>query len=332
MTNTKFQIKTKILNTKYQILIGLFVYSFICLFPNHVFAENIGLGVYPPIIQIDATPPTDIHSPMTISNESDTPLDVHIVVRPFTQNTKDNGEPQYLTPGQRIGDDPHIFDKMAIFDGTKNTSDITLAPSQKKNIELRITLPTGEPPGDYYFSITMLSKPIEIGHNSGSQIAGGISTNVLLSIGPKDKPTGFIQNFSSPLFVDHGPVPFSVLVANTSKHFIVPQGTILIKNMFGQIIGKISLSQENILAGTSRYLLDDGASSVLQTPHPSAVWGEKFLLGPYSATLTVALSGEGPLYVRKIYFFALPIQVLIGIILSIILIGIIVYRVRKQLR
>lgn len=290
-----------------------------------VSAADISLGVYPPLIQIDAKAPTDIQSPITIANESDTTVNVKILVRPFTASSSDNGDLYYLNEKAKFGPDPDIFQKMAIFDGERNTDTIELAPNQQRNIELRIHLPSGEPPGDYYFSITFLSNTIAINQGSNTAVAGGISTNVLLSIGPKDKTQGYIKEFSSPFFVDHGPVPFTVHAANTSKHFVTPQGTILIKNMFGQIIGKVNLLPVNVLAGTSRFL-PSGTDT-----NNKAVWGENFLLGPYSATLTIAFSGEGPLYRRTIYFFSVPTQVIIGLILAGILIGITIYRVRKKL-
>lgn len=324
---------------KYKILIA--IVSFFLLATNYLLhttplalAQNISLGVYPPIIQITATPPTDIQSPFTVINNSDTTAQVHILVRPFKAASSNNGQPAYLTTDKALGPDKQIFSKMVIFDGQQNTQDITLAPSQKKNMELRIHLPNGEPPGDYYFSITMLSNPIKVQQKSSSYVAGGISTNVLLSIGPQDKATGFIKEFSAPWFVDKGPVPFTLLINNTSKHFITPQGTILIKNMFGQLIGKVDLLPVNILADSSRYIPDSNtqtSSFKLLASKPAAIWPEIFLLGPYSASVTLALSGEGPVYHRTIYFFALPLQVLIGLVLGIILTTIIVYRVKKHL-
>lgn len=309
-----------------------FLFSFFFFHLNTAFAQNISLGIYPPIIQITATPPTDIQSPFTVINNSDTTVQIHILVRPFKAASSNNGQPAYLTTDAALGADKQIFSKMAIFDGQQNTQDITLAPSQKKNLELRIHLPNGEPPGDYYFSITMLSNSIKVQQKSSSYVAGGISTNVLLSIGPQDKTTGFIKEFSAPWFVDKGPVPFTLLVNNSSKHFITPQGTILIKNMFGQLIGKVDLLPVNILANSSRYLsgsnIQDPTSNISR---PTAIWPETFLLGPYSASVTIALSGEGPVYHRTIYFFALPLQVLIGLVLGIILTAIIVYRVKKHL-
>lgn len=328
--NNELRIMQKKLKILFRILLTAYCLLYIAVPKAH--AENIALGIYPPIIQIQAKAPSEIRSPMTVSNESTTPLDVKIGLRPFTQSQSDNGQPQYFFLGQRLGEDPQIYQKMSMFDGTRNTDEIMLAPNQKKNMELRISLPTGEPPGDYYFSVTFISKAIGVDNVSSAAISGGISTNVLLSIGPYDTTTGYIKEFSSPLFVDHGPVPFTIHVQNTSKHFISPAGGIVIKNMFGQIIGKVNLAQENVLAGTSRYLPDNNATPLISTANPTAVWGEKFLLGPYSATLTLALSGEGPLYRRTIYFFALPIQVIIGIILAIILLTVVIYRVKKKLR
>ena len=80
--------------------------------------------------------------------------------------------------------------------------------------------------------------------------------NVLLTVGPKGKTNGILEDFSSPLFVDSGPVAFNVAVKNTSNHFIQPRGEIIIKNMFGQAIGKVSLLQVNILADSTRRMPD----------------------------------------------------------------------------
>ena len=66
--------------------------------------------------------------------------------------------------------------------------------------------------------------------------------------------------------------------------------------------------------------------------HPRAYWPETFLLGPYQATLNVALSDQGPIFKRTIYFFALPLQAFIGIIVVVILIVIIKNRIKSRLR
>ena len=64
---------------------------------------------------------------------------------------------------------------------------------------------------------------------------------------------------------------------------------------------------------------------------PVAVWPEKFLLGPYNATLTVSLSDEGPVFKRKIYFFAIPLEYSLGILAIIAIVAFIIVRVRKRI-
>lgn len=287
-------------------------------------ASELSLGVYPPIIQVDATPPTAIKHPVKIKNGSNNPVTLSITLRPF--KSKDSlGHVDFLEEKDLILRDKDIFQKIQILDGDSPVSEVTLDPQEEKTLTLKIGLPKDEPPDDYYFSIVFLSK------NSGSStngpaIAGGIASNVLLSIGPKDPARGFIEKFSAPLYVTNGPLPFSVAVHNLSPYYISPQGQILIHNLYGQLIGKVELLQENILSNSSRTLIDKS-----QSMPEKAVWDEQFLFGPYKATLTISLSPQGPLYHQTIYFFALPIQYLIGILLMFSIGIFLITRVRKRM-
>ncbi len=291
-------------------------------------AQEVSLGVYPPILQIDATPPTSIQTPLAIQNISTDPIDVSIVLKPFTASSDSNGSVAYLPDGSNFGgEDPHIKDHIQLFEEDHVVTSLTLAPQQQKNLTLHIGLPEDEPPSDYYFSIVFISKNNTPDSGSASVSTGGIATNVLLSVGPKGKAYGYMKNFSSPLIIDHGPVTFSLLLHNDSQFFIVPKGTIIIKNMFGQTIGKLKLLPVNILSKTDRFVPDDASGS--QT---SLIWPEKSLFGPYSVTLTTALTDSGPLFTKTIYFFALPVQFFVGLFIAALLVGIIIIRVRKQLQ
>jgi hypothetical protein len=108
----------------------------------------------------------------------------------------------------------------------------------------------------------------------------------------------------------------------------------VIKNMFGQIIGKVNLLPVNILANTVRRIPDslqtNPNSNNYQGTFPVAVWPEKFLVGPYTATLTLALSDNGPLFTKELVFFAFPLEYLAAIILIICLIIFIAIRVNRQ--
>jgi hypothetical protein len=141
-------------------------------------------------------------------------------------------------------------------------------------------------------------------------------------VGPFSKPQGKIEEFSTPFFVSKGPIPFTLRVKNSSDHFVTPKGNIVINNMFGQTIGKINLLSVNVLSNTVRRIPDS-----LQTNPTEAIWPEKFLVGPYTATLTLALSDNGPLFTKELVFFAFPLEYLAAIILIICLIIFIAIRV-----
>lgn len=291
------------------------------------FADTVTLGIKPTIIQIDTQGPADATAPFTLFNQSDQPITLTLLLRPFSASLSNDGQIAPLGEGQIPGADPLIFQKVQIMDGVNTVSDITLAPQQKKTLNLHVILPKDEPPSDYYFSVIFVSNPIQNDQSSSSSLSGGISLNVLLSVGPKDKTTGHIKEFSTPFFVNGGPIPFNLLVENTSNHFFVPRGNVLIENMFGQLIGKINLQQVNVLSHSQRYIPDESQISSTQI-----IWPEKVVFGLYRATLTIALSSDGPLFQKSIYFFAFPFEILIGIGLILIILGVVISRVRKRLK
>ncbi len=316
-----------ILNTKYQIL-------------NTASAAGVSLGIFPPILEIQATSPTDIKSKILIENLSNDPVSLSIGIKPFQSADTQDGQVYYPSDYSSLLVDPLIFSKMQLLDGDNSINEITLSPQQKKELVLEIALPQGEPAGDYYFSIIFQSAENPLQNSTNTTAIAGIATNVLLSIGPKGPTDGNIEDFSAPSFITNGPVPFNVKIRNTSDHFITTKGSIIIKNMFGQSVGKVDLLPVNILSDSVRSIPDSlqgpqaNPSSSLKLyfqnlKSPAAVWPETFLFGPYTATLTIALSDQGPLFRKTIDFYAFPLYSILAIIIVIAIIVIIALRVKK---
>lgn len=316
------------------------------------YAQQVSLGVHPPVIQIDATRPASINAPITIENNGEEPVSLDVQLRAFTASPNQDGHVQYY-PLHDPRSTPPIFKKIQITENGHPKKSISLPPGEKKQLVMHIGITKNEPITDYYFSVVFVSKQAATeADRTSSQTPAGIATNVLLSLGPKGPTTGEIEQFSSPLFIQGGPVPFTVKIKNTSNHVLTPKGEILITNMFGQTIGRVDLLPVNILANTTRIVPDD-LQFPLATPSaatkerlekvinnwyssneakPVALWPEDFLLGPYTAQLTIALSDQGPVYRRSIYFFALPLYILIGIIMLLIIGVYVLLRVRKRMR
>ena len=246
----------KIKNFKLKIYL-LFAIFYLLYAPSS-YATSIKLGVYPPIIQIEALPPAKVESTFTVYNLSGENIDLKISLKPFTASNQENGDVEFISNEQFLKDDPFIFQKIKIIDPevNKNIDYLTLGPKQKKDLTLVVDIPKDQTLSDYYFSMVFTSINNLSSEANQSTSIGAIAINVLLSVGSKDIAKGNIEEFSTPSFVESGPVPFTIRVRNKGSHFITPRGEILIKNLFGQTVGRVDLLPVNILAQTIRSIPD----------------------------------------------------------------------------
>jgi len=302
-------------------------------------AASIDLGISPPILQIQALPPANIQTAFAVENGSDEPIQATIELRPFRANPSDNGEVSYLKPNDPLlGANPTIFKKIQVRENDRVVTTILLGPKQKKTLSLHIGIDSRESPSDYYFSILFLTNPQANTETSNTTTGGGIGLPVLLSIGPKGKAAASVTEFSAPLIIDHGPVPFTIKVANKGSYYVTVSGHILIKNMFGQLIGKVDLLPVNVLGQSSRNIpdkkqADENETNALtaykiedkedgtQLRSPVAVWPESFLLGPYHAEVIINYADGQPPVKKSLTFIGLPTTVFVSglVILSILL-------------
>jgi hypothetical protein len=310
---------------------------------NSANAQTVDIGVYPPVFQIQATAPTNVKVPFSIENFADTSVDLTIYLRAFTANPAQNGTISFLDDLSSFPD-PSMLQRIQVEDENNNPlQTLSLAPKQTKNLSLVIDVPQNQSKGDYYVALVFNSAAQNNSGNDYSEATAGISSNILLSVGPVGPTTGEIESFSAPPFLTRGPVPFTVNVKNTSDHYITPKGDIVITNLFGQNVGKIQLLPVNLLANSERRIPDVAQKDettkaytnikavVDNNQYPVAVWPEKFLVGPYTATLTIALSDSGPLFKKTILFFAFPTEYLLAIFALILIIIFVVLRVRNKM-
>lgn len=315
-----------IVNLKLKIIFLLFAFCYL-LFAERVAAQSLSVGIDPPILQIHAKPPAQIEAPIRIQNLSYQNATYNISLIPF--RPKANGEIELDQELKSDSEYKHILSKVKIFADGRELSQVILAPRQTKTLTIQINIPEGEKERDYYFSIVFISSSENQSQSSsflGSR--GGIASNVLLSVTDGDFiPDGYIEQFSAPKFVTKGPVKFKLMVFNTSNAYTTVKGHIVMKNMFGQTIGNVDIVPVNILADTPRLL---SSKDDLNSSDPKVVWSEKFLLGYYTADLTLAMSDQGPVLRKKITFFAFPVEGILAILLASIMAIFIIKRARAS--
>ncbi len=305
---------------------------FLFLLPANAFASSFSVGIYPPISKITQETQTTSTIPIYLQNyDADNPVDLNFQIRPFVPSNKFDGQAVIVPQTTTLNADyQNLLSHIKITDGDTQISKLILSPTQRKQVTLTIDIPKDFPQGDYYFSFIAKSDPFSLDDTNISSIIGGVASNVILTVGQltqTEKPNGIIQNFSAPIFLLNGPVPISLLVENTAKNVFSPKGNVVIKNIYGQTVGALNLLPVNILSHSSRYVPDVNSDSETQI-----IWNEKILLGIYSARLTLALSDQGPVFQRTIYFLAAPIKLLLVLGLIIIVFITILTRVIKNLK
>lgn len=275
-------------------------------------AETFSASIFPPITKIHATAPVTLQSPIIIKNTSSTIEEFKISFRPFTQSDSKNGQIRFLKSNELDLADPLMFQRIKIFDEETEISSIKLAPQEEKKLSLYIDVPANETTSDYYFSILFTSiTPETTDQKNKTDIQTGIATNVLLSIG-NEKPKIEIDNFSTSVLNAKGPIKFTVEAQNNGKSFTDVRGFITIKDLFGHTVGRVEIKRVNILAGTSRLLSSDE-----QISH--VVWPEAFLLGPYTADLTLISESNSQAITASKLFIGIPVKLTIAIVMTSIL-------------
>ncbi len=310
---------------------------FLSIAKGNIDAQEQALSIYPPVIEVQTTPPSSPLVPIIIQNSAENDLLLKIELVPFKTNNI-TGEVRLVPNDISKGFSPYYRDRIQFLVDGKKSNTVTLAPLESKEVQLNINLSKGDPPGDFYYSIVFINQQDGLPGSSVSQMPAGIATNLLLSVGPKDESSGSISQFKTSSFKTNGPVEFELKVHNSSKHLINPTGSIQVKNLFGQNVGSVKILPQYVLAGSDRFMLDDNQSSPeaslayqqLNTT-PKVIWPETFLLGWYEAKATVLLEEDGRRYTQSLYFFAFPLYLFFPLVAIIFIILSVYLKVKKKI-
>ncbi len=289
-------------------------------------AEGQALSIYPPVIEMQTTPPSSPIVPIQIQNNNNEDVRLSIQLIPFKTDDK-TGQIILMQDKAAEGFYPYYKDRIQFLLDGKKTSTISLQPLETKELQLNVNLEKGDPPGDFYYSVVFISDPQNLTDTNTSKIPAGIGTNLLLSIGPKDKSQGGITEFSTSSFKVSGPVNFKLKLHNASKHVVSPTGIIDIYNLFGKKVGSVDILPEYVLANSDRYLSDNKTIP----PQSQIIWPEKFLFGWYTVKSNIQLDENSTPLSASTYFIAFPLYVFFGLVIFLFVTLSIYLKVRKKI-
>lgn len=199
------------------------------------------LTVSPPTFTYEDLNPGDtVLDVLKIENESPEPLTIYPIVKNFTSDKAESGEPQFYGAEENV--DGTALAKWITLD----PKPITLEPKQKANLPFSINVPKdGAQPGGHYGAILLSTGSPEEGGKVG--IISQLGVLILVRVSGEVREAAAIAEFGfkeKRLWYDSLPVDFFLRFENDGNTHLRPIGSVLITDMFGRRVATVSVNEE----------------------------------------------------------------------------------------
>lgn len=257
-------------------------------------AEQVTLSFTPQVIEFSANPgdPT-VENVIRITNGSDVPLDIIPTPVNFVAGGEE-GEPELTEETTSFSLAQWI---------TVTPSSFTLPPGEAQDFLVAVDVPADAEPGGHFGAVQFEGSPPE---EDNIQIAQkfNVTPLILVSVAGDIFEEASIDSFASTqsFWSNESPITFETRIKNSGNVHFKPRGTVTIKNMFGNEVTKIPLTESNVLPDSVRKITtewnDTGFAVGRYTAEVSFVYGEddtiltaetSFTVFPYQTIVPVAL-------------------------------------------
>ena len=277
--------------------------------------NEVALTAVPPRLGDDYTlvvqPGQTVQAAIEVRNPSSNPISVETNARDFYVG--EDGE----TPMPVESDD--VNTKWALAQWiTLTPNSMTIDPGKAATVLVTIEVPADALPGGRYAMI--LHKPISNGaasNTTGAQINAQVGTLLYVVVDGEVSENAEVSQFAfTPNFLEMGPADYKLSIANHSSLHIRPRGTITIKNMLGNVVGKIDVESKNVFPDYARSF--DGT------------WNKTWGFGKYTAIFQGTYGTQAKELAMATTFWILPVRLILAIILAIILVAVVIVATRTK--
>lgn len=273
-----------------------------------------GLQISPAKVELNAAKGNTYSVKLTVTNVTSTEL----VYTSSISDFKAAGE----TGSPKITVDTTMPSSASIRSWVSDMPDFTLGAHESTDINAQIVIPDNAEPGGHYGVISFSGSAPDI---SGTGVGLSASAGVIMLIrvdGDITESASLSSFYSGSLdnqsfFFETGPIPFVVRVKNDGNVHIKPVGTIEVRDMFGNSVAsvKVNNSQTNVLPDSIRRF-GGSTSDTLQLP------SKGFMIGLYTAQLTLGYGQTGQALTSSISFWIIPYK---AILIILLVMGTIIY-------
>lgn len=286
------------------------VLTLLTLTPFAVFAADdnaLTITVTPPLFQVTQAPGTDWRSQLRLVNSNNFDITVAVKVQDFHPDGETGNAVFEEIPRGDPSEARRISGWIEVPGGV-----LTIKRGAVAEIPFTIRVPLNADPGGHYGGLLVSTRPGEIGGGSGAGISSGITSLIFLRVPGEVIEKGSIRDFYAKDDVVESPdAHFILRFENQGNVHIVPQGEIVITNMWGKVRGKVSINESstfgNVLPSSTRKFEFNWNEL---DPSPLEV-------GRYKAVATIVYGVEGRQTVeRTVYFWIVPFKPVASILAS----------------
>jgi hypothetical protein len=257
---------------------------------------------------------------ITIENPTDFQTTAKPVVNAFIASDKENGEPVILDENapRAAKDFRNVVQPI---------SDVRLAPREKKDIPVRIVVPSDARAGGYYGAIRFV--PATTNNAGNVSLTASVGTIVLLTVpGNLTEKVDLVQLGASQKgkiqgFLTKGDVSIMARLKNSGDIHVQPFGKVEVKNTFGKTVETYELNstqpRANVLPDSTRKFEHETKN--------------KKWFGRYTISANIGYSqGSGDVITAKAVFWYVPTWALVVLALFVVAVAVGVYLVVRKLR
>lgn len=283
------------------------------LFSNKVHAQDTGqpitLSVSPQLLDITANPGEEITNTFRLTNASKGLVRIEVDARNFLPSGEEGSV--------ELTEDDTSY---SIANWIKSTpSSVSMKENSTQDFEVSINVPENAEPGSHFGAIVFRTVPPE-DDTAAALVSQEIAPVILVRIAGDTTESAQISEFkSSQTFLSsQKSIDFISRIENTGSVHFKPTGVIVIRDMFGNEIERLSLDQQNVLPGFIRKFTTN--------------WNDfGFRVGRYTAELTIVTGEDDSIQTSKTSFVIFPYQVILPLLIIGVGILFILYKGRRRI-
>lgn len=305
------------------------------LFGEKIFAQQVSLAIYPPLLEVFIKPGKSIMVAYNLQNYGD-PVILSTKVLPF--------EPKDNLGKIKIKDEFEGPIRFSLDNADlKLNEPFFLKTREKQQLLLRIRVPEGAPEGDYYYTLLVETEPpTNLEGKASGRTKASIGSNILITVSSsgkvevKGKIALFevlpryklnLGNWQINIFDSGDKIPVVLIAQNQGKNLIKPDGEITLRGNFGET-AKYQILPQNILAQSQRLLIATPSANIdcqgFKKPpkycqQPVSLLISGFFLGKYNLLTNIFFGENAPKIFAQTSFIALPFKLILAFVFAVLL-------------